>query len=228
MQDTLYIAFIGDLVESRGMASPERRSLQAKLSGYLASLTPGRANGVVARPLITLGDEFQALFAATDAGIRSVLALMPAVFELARPTAVRCGLGLGPLTTALQEQALGMDGPCFHRARSALERCRSTRLLCQYDGGGGPQDGLWSTLASYALQQRLDWTDAQREAITLYDELGAWNKVATKLGVSPGAVSLRHQAAGWALYREARTALPEGLRQLVEMYDDEADERNYS
>jgi len=154
--------------------------------------------------------------------------MLPDVLEQVRPTAVRCGLGLGPLTTALQEQALGMDGPCFHRARSALERCRSTGLLCQCDSGGGPQDGLWGTLTSYALQQRLDWTEAQREAITLYDELGAWNKVAAKLGVSPGAVSLRQQAAGWALYREARTALFAGLRQVVEMYDDDADGRGDS
>jgi hypothetical protein len=217
MQARLYFAIIGDLVDSRGLAAPERRALQTRLSAHLGALSPAGKTGVAARPLITLGDEFQALFAATDAGIQSALELMTAVLELVRPAAVRCGLGVGTLSTDLQEQALGMDGPCFHRARSALERCRSTGLLCQLESDGGPLDSLWSALASYALHQRLDWTEAQREAIDLYDELGAWNKVAAKLGVSPSAVSLRHQAAGWALYRAARASLPQGLRRVVEM-----------
>jgi hypothetical protein len=225
MQAQLYFAFIGDLVDSRGLAAPERRALQARLSTHLGSLPAVGTAGVAARPLITLGDEFQALFTVTDAGIQNALDLMTAVLELARPAAVRCGLGVGTLSTDLQEQALGMDGICFHRARSALERCRSTGLLCQLESDGGPFDSLWSALASYALHQRLGWTEAQREAIDLYDELGAWNKVAAKLGVSPGAVSLRHQAAGWALYRAARASLPQGLRRVIEMLTEDAARR---
>jgi len=36
----------------------------------------------------------------------------------------------------------------------------------------------------------------QREAIVLYQEFGAWSKVADALGVTRGAVSLRQRAAG--------------------------------
>lgn len=223
MQSPLYIAVIGDIVDSRKMPPSERRSLQNRLAGYLDSLVSRRTTGIVARPLITLGDEFQALFATTEAGVRGVHGFLPAVLETVRPTAVRLGLGIGPLTTALQELALGMDGPCFHRARAALERCRSTGLLCQCRSGAGAPDALWSTLAAYVMQQRLDWTAAQREAISLYLELGAWNQVAATLRVSPGAVSLRQKAAGWTLFREAESALNDGLRQLVELYADEDD-----
>jgi hypothetical protein len=46
------------------------------------------------------------------------------------------------------------------------------------------------------------------------------------LGVSPGAVSLRHQAAGWALYREARAALPSGLHLVIDTYVDEPDPKD--
>jgi hypothetical protein len=215
MAPDTYIALIGDLVDSRDLPVDSRHELQARLTAYLAAIPTGEATGAASQPLITLGDEFQALFHGTDPGAHASMALMASVIELARPTSVRFGLGIGPLTTALQEQALGMDGPCFHRARQALDRARGADLLCQLEHEGDAQEVLWSTLAAYATRQRSGWTEPQREAIELYEQLGAWNKVAARLGVSPSAISLRQQAAGWGLYRTAWEALLQGLADIV-------------
>ena len=220
-----YIAVIGDLVASRMLSTAQRGDLQERLAAFFAEIRPDTAPGLAAHPLITLGDEFQALFHADGPGIDSLLRLIPATVELVRPTAVRFGLGIGGLTTALQDQALGMDGPCFHRARAALDRARDTDLLCQIEAGDHALETLWSTLASYALRQRLAWTAPQRQAIGLYEQVGAWNKVASTLGVSAGAVSLRHQAAGWSLYRAAWSALDDGLKRAVADLD-QAEETN--
>lgn len=211
MAELQYIALIGDLVASKELSATQRHDLQVRLMACLESVPTGPDAGVAARPLVTLGDEFQALFHADEAGIRGVLDLILSTLEAARPTAVRYGLGVGTLATALQQQALGMDGPCFHRARRALTRARRQDLLCQLEIRGEVDETLWSTLAAYALRQRVGWTESQREAIALYDQLGAWNKVADRLQVSPSAVSLRHQAAGWALFRTAWEALHQGL-----------------
>ncbi|MFO7654202.1 MAG: SatD family protein [Candidatus Krumholzibacteriia bacterium] len=219
MASTLYIAIIGDLVGSRDIAAPERRRLQDRLAARLATArSPEAVPGMASRPLITLGDEFQGLYTADDAGVQRVLELIPAVVDEARPTAARFGLGVGTLTTAVQREALGMDGPCFHRARAALEQTRALDVLCQLHSGAGALDELWSTAAAYALRQRHEWTDAQHEAIALYLELGEWKQVAARLGVSPSAVSLRHKAAGWTRYRRAWTALEHGLLLVVQSH----------
>ena len=121
-----YIAIIGDLVASREMPAVERSELQSRLMSFFEAIDPEQDTGVASGPLITLGDEFQALFLANGTGVRSVLAMISSVIESVRPQTVRFGLGIGPLVTDLQPRALGMDGPCFHRARKALEMSKTS------------------------------------------------------------------------------------------------------
>jgi hypothetical protein len=211
-----YLALIGNLVASREMPPTRRAALQVRLEAHFAGIPATAGGGIAAQPVLTLGDEFQALLTADRPGSDATLDLLTAILELARPDEVRFGLGVGALSTGLKPQALGMDGPCFHRARAAIERTRSLDLLCQLETGDGANDRVWSMLAAYTLRQRTDWTDAQCEAIALYGELGAWNKVAERLGVSPAAVSLRQKAAGWSTYQLAWDALTAGLRERVE------------
>lgn len=42
--------------------------------------------------------------------------------------------GRGPLTTALGPAVIELDGPCFHRARQALEAAKSDRLVLAFGG----------------------------------------------------------------------------------------------
>jgi hypothetical protein len=215
MSSPSFIALIGDLVASRQIDVVERRSIQERLGAHFATVGSAAIGGVATEPLITLGDEFQALFTADPQGAQAIMTQITALVELAHPAAVRFGLGVGELSTALQPRALGMDGPCFHRARQALDRARNLDLSCQIISGAETLDALWSGLASYALRERIGWTDPQREAIRLYEQLGAWNKVADALQVTGGAVSLRQRAAGWPLYRHAWSALESGLVKIV-------------
>ena len=210
-----YIALIGDLVASRELPTSDRYELQERLAAHLGAVGSHGNAGIASLPLLTLGDEFQALFHADDAGVRSCLGLISSIQDLARPSVLRFGLGVGGLSTPLRERALGMDGPCLHRARRALERSHSSDLPCQLVIDDGPMEALWGTLACYALRQRQGWTEPQSEAIELYTRLGAWKAVAAELGVSAGAVSLRQRAAGWSLYQTAWSVLEKGLISIV-------------
>lgn len=216
MERPTYLALIGDLVSSRKIPEAVRYDLQGRLAAHLGSLTRERTKGVVARPLITIGDEFQALFSADGDGARAATAMLESTLEIARPAHVRFGLGAGALDTALREEALGMDGPCFHRARTAIECARSEGVLCVLDLGGGRRQATWSALASYALQQRVDWTGPQHDAVVMYEKLGAWSRVADALGISRGAVSLRQRNAHWGLYTTAREALVADLADALQ------------
>ena len=108
--------------------------------------------------------EFQALLEGGPAGVAALMRLMPGIVERARPLEVRFGLGLGELSTDLQPRALGIDGPCFHRAREALTRARDNDLLCQLETGAAGADAVWGALASYALRARTGWTEPQRSS----------------------------------------------------------------
>ena len=215
MSSRVYIAVIGDLVASRGLPPPVRRRIQSEFAAYFGSFPVTGAKGLAARPLLTLGDEFQVLFRADGDGAQAALDLIRTLVETARPASVRFGLGIGGLSTPRREQALGMDGPCFHRARAALERARKFGMLCQLERGGRAAESTWSLLAAYVLHQRTDWSEPQREAIVLFEELGTWKDVAERLGISRSAVTQRHQGAGWPLYRRAWEALSAGLDEIV-------------
>lgn len=220
MEKKTYIAVIGDLVASREMDPSRRNDLQGKLTTLFDSGRSEMTTGMASRPLMTLGDEFQVLYTSDAEGAEGALAFLTAVLEQARPAEVRIGIGIGPLSTALRELALGIDGPCFHRARGALEKSRRKGMPCLLDSGGGPVDGMWSMLASYALRQRHSWSDLQREAIELYKRAGAWNKVAGQLAISNAAVTLRHQAAGWSMYTMAWNALKAGLLHIMSIMEE--------
>lgn len=210
------LALIGDLIDSRQIDREQRYAVQTAWNELFAAWTPPAGDGMAARPTITLGDEFQGLFPARAAGVDAVLDLMERALDAARPAAVRFGLGAGELTTPLREVALGMDGPCFHRAREALEGARADGLPCRIDTGRAPADAVWGALASYCLRERTGWSDLQWEAIAAYGRLGSWSAAAAELGVTRGAVSQRQQAAGWSLYRRAWRSLAAELKARLE------------
>lgn len=109
------IAVIGDIVQSKDIS--RRDAFQRKLTTTLKALGHEKGSGLASPFTITLGDEFQAVYRSA-AGLWGDLAT---VLTALHPTQVRFGIGVGELTTKLNpKQALGMDGPAFHRARAAI------------------------------------------------------------------------------------------------------------
>lgn len=117
------IALIGDVVRSRRVSN--RRGLQARLSRALGEVS--RNNRCLASPYtLTLGDEFQAVYRRADRVVADILDLLVSI----HPVQARFSLGVGSLSTPINpEQALGMDGPAFHRARAAMEALKREKGL---------------------------------------------------------------------------------------------------
>ncbi len=124
-----YVAVIGDIRKSR--RAPERAGLQTLLEDGLVKVNERFEGELAAGFVVTLGDEFQGLLLRPGA----LLDVLVAVDEALNGAAVRYGLGWGTLSTAIREQALGMDGPCFHLAREAL--------------AAGKRDDRWATVAGF-------------------------------------------------------------------------------
>jgi hypothetical protein len=109
------IALIGDIVTSKAVA--RRAALQRKLEATLATVSAAAGPALASPYTLTLGDEFQAVYRAGGNVWADAVGILAAI----HPVQARFALGVGELATKLNpKEALGMDGPAFHRARAGI------------------------------------------------------------------------------------------------------------
>jgi hypothetical protein len=215
-EDRTLVAVIGDLRRSR--AADDRAALQRRFERALEAAAEPRPAGAlqlpdpdpVSGPTITTGDEFQTLFGAPEEALELVLRLDEAL----HPVRARYGLGAGALETPVNpDDAIGMDGPCFHRARAALEGADRTDRWVQVEGFGDRVDPAASATLDLAAAVRAGWTDRQRSYAEAYRELGVQAEVAERFDVAKSTVSESLAAANAHRVFEA-------LRETAGLLDD--------
>ena len=203
-------AFIGDISASRDLEADERRAVQERLGDFLDRLNRELGEAVLAEFTITVGDEFQGLLVRPGTVPELMWRLRDRLPELRFWT----GIGFGGLDTELEERAIGMDGPAFHRARQALELAHEQGLHGGVFSGFGEDDRVLGGLSRLLDWQRQRLTDAQREAIRHVRGGATQTEAAGEIGVTRQAVSKRLAAAGWRAYRDGE----ESLRSLLSRY----------
>jgi len=120
------LVLIGDIEDSQSVESRDRESLQEVLSDELQMLNTEYDRGIISPYTITLGDEFQAVFDRADNIFVQMLKVMSAI----HPIGVRFSLAVGHIDTSINtEQAIGMDGPAFHRARRGVELLKENEFM---------------------------------------------------------------------------------------------------
>lgn len=111
----MYLALIADLVSSKAISN--RLFFQKELLDLLTQQSEQSRENLIAPFTITLGDEFQALYNRPDSLFRDFWAIR----EIIYPEHCRFACAFGGLSTAINTtQTIGMDGPCFHRARALI------------------------------------------------------------------------------------------------------------
>lgn len=214
-EEELYAAVIGDIQGSRD--HEDRGTLQQRFAEAIQAAAerckaPQRTSPV-SGPTITTGDEFQALFEEA-AGVEAFLV---DVTDLMHPVRLRFGLGLGELATPLQTEAVGMDGPCFHEAREALERADEEEAWVRVGGFGRRFDPSIDAIFDLVASVRGDWTDRQRELATAYRELGVQQAVADRFDVSKSTVSESLSSAHAHEVHDAETAIGDLLAEALRL-----------
>ncbi|MEM6796685.1 MAG: SatD family protein [Acidobacteriota bacterium] len=184
LRDAVYIAVIGDIVDSRSLA--DRADVQLELEKTLAGLNEAYEDVIASRFLVTLGDEFQGLLE-VEARISDVWWWIQD--RLRERIEVRFGFGLGPLATALKPEALGMDGPCFHAARQALDASRDSGVQIAFGVTGDAKlTQSLNSLAGLLDSTTRGWTSTQWETIAKYRDLRSQTAVAKEREVSKSTV----------------------------------------
>jgi hypothetical protein len=189
-------ALVGDVIASRH--SEDRESLQQALAAGIAIVND--AMPALQPIMMTVGDEFQGLYAslatALQSALRLQLAFLPAIDT-------RIGIGWGELTLFPEAPPFGQDGPCWWRARDAIGTVksgesskavpRSRRVLCRT---GTDQDELLNAYLGLRdhIVTRFDATDA--EIASLVVEGTSQVETARLVNLSQSSVSRRLQSHG--------------------------------
>ena len=203
-----WAAVIGDVVGSRQVASRSR--LQGHLDQALASLNTS-LNPI--QPMTpTIGDEFQGMFATIDEAIEASFRLR---VELMTKVDVRIGIGWGTLRTQDPRRTpFGQDGPCWWRAREALQELARTersnqephslRTVCRT---GSRQEAEYNAIL--VLRDQLLSAIDDHDATILRMLIGGASQqdAADRLGLNKSSVSRRMQMHGLAAILRSRDHL---------------------
>src|SRR6478735_6236919 len=216
--ETSPVVLIGDVVDSR--LHPDRQQLHDALE---AAIVAANSSSTPLDPLvITLGDEFQGVFATVGDALTASFHVRAHLHPLAD---VRFGVGRGEVSTL--DAARGIhDGPGYWAARDAIveieeraTRARSRTARTGYSPGasraGEAGDAGQPPDTVTALRTALDCLDFMVGSMstTTRDILGglmdgqSQHDVATRLGISASAVSQRVRRDGVGVALDAMAAL---------------------
>ena len=198
---------IGDIVDSRN--HPDQTALMTVLADLLAWVETRQP--AIQPPTITVGDEFQAVYATLHEALRAttLLALRATGrFEL------RFGLGWGPIEVPVPERApFAQSGPGWWRAREAIRGVQAHATASGWPRGlrtglVGPDDAAGRALQAFAVCR--DQVLAGMDAIDARIALGLFFSerqldVAAELDLPQSSISRRQNANGPAtLFRAHR------------------------
>lgn len=170
---TRVLVVIGDLVKSRQVA--DRSGLQARFVDAVGDCNASLSD-VLSPYTVTLGDEFQVVLASATRVFVDLTTIAAALLGApdapshdAASTSIRFSLAVGELSTPLNpDQAIGMDGPAFHAARSGIEelkRSGDSFTLSGIDPGSDELCNSAFALISHAMagwNARRHWILAER------------------------------------------------------------------
>ncbi|AEN06362.1 hypothetical protein Halar_2719 [halophilic archaeon DL31] len=211
VDDQIYVSLIGDIRGSREL--DDRNEVQTTFKEIVSSLNEQiPADSIASQFTVTTGDEFQALL--TDAA-DAVDAAVTASNRF-HPARLRFGIGSGELDTELNpNQAIGMDGPCFHRAREAINSAEQDAAWLRVAGWPNKVDSHVNSITDLVQCVREDWTDRQTQFAVALEEEGSQKRVTERYEVSKSTVSESLSAAHVHEVRGAETTIADVLQESL-------------
>jgi len=197
-----FACLTADLVASR--RAGDRNLVQTRVETALDQANRDFADDLAVPLSVTLGDEWQGLFRCPGRALAADFHIRHSLY----PLAVATGVGVGDLSTPLRERTPLMDGPCFHRAREAVERAKQERGPATVLATEDPLlDGAVNALCLLLHGLAGRWTEKQFLSLQAYLAHGTEAAAARALGVTQPTLHQSLDRSQAKLYLEAREAL---------------------
>lgn len=201
--ESLYVALIGDIRGSRELE--DRNVVQEEYHDLVEYLNEHVPASAIASPFtVTTGDEFQGLLIDATEAVKAAVSAS----DQFHPANLRFGIGRGELVTGVNtERAIGMDGPCFHRAREAINAASEDDAWLRVAGWSDEIAEHVNRMFDLTQCVREDWTDRQAQFARALQEEGTQKRVAERYEVSKSTVSESLTAGHVHEVRSAETSL---------------------
>ncbi|MTI59456.1 MAG: hypothetical protein FH762_05615 [Firmicutes bacterium] len=142
--------------------------------------------------------EFQGLFYNEQDRFNRMLSLIVDMYiEL---QGLYTGLGIGGIATKIRNEALGMDGNAFYRAREVLAICFSQKKQLGIKFSNNFIDDLYSHVLSLFIEIIQSWSPKQSSAVRYKQKGLTQNQIKEKMNLSRSTVVEHLQRAGWYEY----------------------------
>lgn len=205
----MYCAMIGDLIGSKKLLADEREAVQNRLRQLLDEMNTRFSEYLASPFLITLGDEFQGLLTAAEPALEIVEYIDRGLSK--HRVRIRYGLGLGGISTGPvnRVQALGDDGPAYHRARAGVDNLKELEWkgfpvsICTRQ----PDETLLHAVCQMLNDLTEDWSTVQQQYVLDMELLGEQQLVAEKNGVSQSSVSRALKRGHYKTYQQTKETL---------------------
>ena len=209
--DPVFVALIGDIRGSREL--DDRKEVQEEFKRVVGSLNEHMPDSAIAsRFTVTTGDEFQALLTDATAAVEAAVSAS----DRFHPARLRFGIGRGGLDTEVNpNRAIGMDGPCFHRAREAIHSAEKDETWLRVSGWSNDLDGQINSMFDLVQCVREDWTDRQAQFARALKKKDSQKRVADRYEVSKSTVSESLSAGHVQEVRSAENSLAELLQDTL-------------
>ena len=208
------IVVIGDLVASREL--PDRAGAQERLREAVFSFNERYESRMSAPLELTGGDEMKTI--AQDPAL--AIDVISELSEQLHPWELAGGVGRGPLESSWADRVGALDGPCFHRAREAVQNASEERVWAAARGFSDLDDHVLTSLFRLTGALRESWTARQWDYVRSV-RTKTQKETAEAFGVTAGAVS---QSLTRARFRDVMAA-EDAIRRLLEAYQSGAPHR---
>lgn len=205
-----FVVVVGDIVKSREMT--DRADAQDRIREVVETFNDRAPDALEAPLQLTGGDEMKAILSDPS----WVVDMITWISEAVHPIELVWGIGRGLLETSWVPDVGALDGPCFHRARHAVEESSREGNWVTASGFSKRDDRLLSVVFGLMGAIRDSWTDRQVGYIRSVREMSQ-KATAEEFGVSESAVS---QSLRRARYKEIVRG-EAVLRDLLGSYTDD-------
>ncbi len=179
-----HIVLIGDIIASKEIT--DRLNFQKKFTDVLVKPNKTYYNSMISPLTLTIGDEFQTvLWEATN-----LFNIVNLIERDIPEISLRYGIGLGKIDTEINSQsAIGMDGPAFHYARTAVEIARKERKRFHFNCDDQLLQKRINVMLDWIDITIKKWTHQRKEIFYQFLEKKTQREIAQNLGITQPAVS---------------------------------------
>lgn len=220
----MYVAIIGDIVDSKKIPEEKRRDIQKKLKKTLDTINKQYHKNLASNFTITLGDEFQGLLKTPERIFEMLDTIELAMAE--EQIEIRFGIGLGEITTKIDPAlSIGADGPAYWHARTAIEYIHDeddyglNHIAFYYPDH--PDVGLINAAIGMTEYTKNKWTTTQIAVLSALIQTDNYNDnfkqvtVAEKMGLHPNAFFKRVATSGIKIYLRNRKEIERKIARLA-------------